>query len=509
MVTSEARAPRLVVTEPADRAGAVLALTAPEMVIGHSDTADLILEDRFVSRRHALVTADPAGTVTIRDLNSTGGTFVNDERLAGPRGVQAGDAVRFAALVARFEPAGQVVESGVPTAQPETASPPETTSPGLPPPGNTAPPGPAGGDPAGPADSGFPAYTVTGMVTSPALPGVAGVNVQGADKNVGGDQVLGTTQTGGDGSYSFSALGIDPKYLAAHHKTQPDFQVQVLAGGQFLGASQVSYAAPATISLDVVLPAGSAGLPSEYETMTANLATAYPGSLGDLQEGNGRSDITYLGNKTHIDLRIVTFLALAVQFSQIIVPLDPPAADPAQTLVFPAATASLQPEFYYALFRAGLPASADTLFQVDSDTVQVIWEQATAQGVIPQALASDVPAAVQSFQALSAAHTLTAVPPAGVSTLQEMLAPTLPALAQQRQFAQLHAQYQDDWASFWAAAEQAFGADATAQLQTTGQVYTLAFSNEPLASNLMAAEATPPLTSARDLAARGYYAPGK
>jgi hypothetical protein len=525
-------ASRLVVTEPADQAGMVLALTATEMVIGHSGTADLVLEDRFVSRRHALVTIDPAGAVTIRDLNSTSGTFVNDDRLAGPRVLQPGDTVRFADLAARFEPGSQPAgseapvgvsdaqataggaglpapESGLPATQAVGTSPPATTSPGLAAPGNAVPSGPAGVDPVGPPGSGFPAYTVTGTVTSPALPGVAGVSVQLVDKNVGGDQVLGTTQTGSDGSYSFSALGIDPKYLAGHHKTQPDLQVQVLAGGQVVAVSQVSYAAPATITLDVVLPAGSAGLPSEYETLTANLAAAYPGDLGALQEGNGRGDITYLGNRTGIDLRLVAGLALSGQLSQISVPLDPPAADPAQTLAFPAAAASLQPEFYYALFRAGLPASADTLFQVDSGTVQAIWQQATAQGIIPQALAADIPAAIQNFQALSAAHTLTAVPPAGVSTLQQMLAPALPGLAQQRQFAQLHAQYSDDWPSFWAAAEQAFGADTTAQLQTTGQFYTLTFSNEPLVSNLLAAEASTPLTSAQDLATRGYYGPDK
>ena len=191
----------------------------------------------------------------------------------------------------------------------------------------------------------------------------------------------------------------------------------------------------------MVLPAGSAGLPSEYETLTANLAAAYPGDLGALQEGNGRGDITYLANRTGMDLRLVAGLALSNQLSQISVPLDPPAADPAQTLALPAAAASLRPEFYYALFRAGLPASADTLFQVDPGTVQAIWQQATAQGIIPQALAEDIPAAIQNFQALSAAHTLTAAPPAGVSTLQEMLPPTLPESAQQRQFAQLYAQY--------------------------------------------------------------------
>src|SRR5580658_2188636 len=95
---------RFVVTGPADQAGMILRLSAPELVIGHSDTADLVLDDRFVSRRHALVTIDASGLVTIRDLNSTGGTFVNGERLAGPHLLQAGDLVQFADLVARFEP---------------------------------------------------------------------------------------------------------------------------------------------------------------------------------------------------------------------------------------------------------------------------------------------------------------------------------------------------------------------------------------------------------------------
>jgi hypothetical protein len=81
-------------------------------VIGHSGTADLVLDDQFVSRRHALVTVGPTGQVTIRDLNSTGGTFVNDERIGGPHVLQPGDLVRFADLVTRFEPAGQAGPAG-------------------------------------------------------------------------------------------------------------------------------------------------------------------------------------------------------------------------------------------------------------------------------------------------------------------------------------------------------------------------------------------------------------
>src|SRR5215469_11724799 len=113
MAPDERTFPRLIVVGPSDRAGLVLTIDRPEMVIGHSDTADIVLADVYVSRRHALVTTDQSGAVTIRDLNSTGGTFVNDERIEGSRLLRAGDLVRFADLVARFEP-------GAPSAAQET-----------------------------------------------------------------------------------------------------------------------------------------------------------------------------------------------------------------------------------------------------------------------------------------------------------------------------------------------------------------------------------------------------
>ena len=612
MATDDQNVPRLIVTAPAEQAGLVLPLSQPQMVIGHSDTADVVLEDPFVSRRQALVTVDPSGVVTIRDLNSTGGTFVNDERLEGPRVLRPGDLVRFADVVARFEPASSpgvgtaaadAVTQVLPlsagtdaapgadtevTATPVTdrlrvreevapeAAPAENSAPQIPAtetqagadPGShpvdvsatgTAAPGVSVGElqtqlgqlgyavPAseqqaaslgpgtqaaveqfqtahGLAPSGSPdaataaalaaaiaaaTYTVTGMVLSPALPGVSGLTVQLLDKNVGGDQVLASTQTSSDGSYAFSQVVISPAYLAEHHKTQPDLQVQVSAGGNVLAASQVSYSAPVTVSLDVVLPASARGLPSEYETLTANLAAAYPGRLGALKEDAGQQDITYLANKTGWDARAVALAALADQFSQITAPAPVASTDPKQTQVSPVPAVSLRPEFYYALFRAGLPANADGLFQASPATVRAIWQQAITQNVIPQALATDVPGAVVSFQALKAAHSLTAVPPAGVSTLQEMLAPTLPDAARQETFAQLYAQYQGDWASFWPAVEQALGTGPAKQLQLMGQLFHLTVNNQQLVSALTGAEAASPLTAALDLATRGYYDPAK
>ncbi len=95
---------------------------------------------------------------------------------------------------------------------------------------------------------------MTGTVLSPALPGVGGLTVQLVDKNIGGGQVLASTQTGSDGSYAFSQL-IPAAYLAEHYKTEPDLQVQVLTGAGVLASSDVSYSAPVSVTLNVVLPA--------------------------------------------------------------------------------------------------------------------------------------------------------------------------------------------------------------------------------------------------------------
>ena len=121
MVTSEASLPRLVILQPAERAG-VFSLSGPQLVIGHSETADLVIDDPYVSGRHALVTVDDLGQVTIRDLNSTSGTFVNGERVTGGRVLEPGDEVRLADVVARFE-----------TGPPAVAEEPTQEAPGPPP----------------------------------------------------------------------------------------------------------------------------------------------------------------------------------------------------------------------------------------------------------------------------------------------------------------------------------------------------------------------------------------
>jgi hypothetical protein len=63
-----------------------------DVTVGRSTSADLRLEDVSVSRRHArLLCTD--GAADLVDLDSQNGTFVNGDRLAGPRRLRSGDSL--------------------------------------------------------------------------------------------------------------------------------------------------------------------------------------------------------------------------------------------------------------------------------------------------------------------------------------------------------------------------------------------------------------------------------
>lgn len=66
--------------------------------IGRSSGNDVIISDPTVSSNHAILTIDTAGgtpVYTIKDLNSTNGTYINDERLIGERKIVTSDTIRL------------------------------------------------------------------------------------------------------------------------------------------------------------------------------------------------------------------------------------------------------------------------------------------------------------------------------------------------------------------------------------------------------------------------------
>jgi pSer/pThr/pTyr-binding forkhead associated (FHA) protein len=74
-------------------AGKSLEIT-DKIVAGRSPECDLVLLQGHPSRRHAQLTIQADG-VWLEDLGSANGTFVNDQRVAAPVQLRAGDRVRF------------------------------------------------------------------------------------------------------------------------------------------------------------------------------------------------------------------------------------------------------------------------------------------------------------------------------------------------------------------------------------------------------------------------------
>ena len=294
-----------------------------------------------------------------------------------------------------------------------------------------------------------------------------------------------TSDAGGGYAARFSGAA-----LRARGKTLPDLQARVFAGETFVAQSDVRYDASTSETLNVRLPAGSKLLASEYETLISTLARFFGGRLGDLQENDERQDITYLANKSGWDARAVALAALADQFS-------------ARTEA-PRDRGRIEPPFFYALFRSGLPANEVAIYRTDTKTVENIWKQALQQGIIPVALQDRLPEAVEQFQQMATRQLLEGPALAGVSSFKELLTASL-ANDQQQQFASLYTRYADDRAKLWEAVGGAFGETTANRLKLDGQLAYLTLNNAPLISKLHTAAGQNGLSDTLQLVGAGFH----
>lgn len=72
------------------------------VVLGRGEV-EIRLDDQFASSRHARISREGAAMI-LEDLGSTNGTWLNDEQVAGPTPLHAGDRVRIGDSTFRFEP---------------------------------------------------------------------------------------------------------------------------------------------------------------------------------------------------------------------------------------------------------------------------------------------------------------------------------------------------------------------------------------------------------------------
>ena len=85
------------------QAGLSASLADGVIMIGRSADCQLILDDDYVSTRHARVVSTPDG-IYVEDLGSTNGTYVNGQRITAPTTITLVDSVRIGKTVMRLEP---------------------------------------------------------------------------------------------------------------------------------------------------------------------------------------------------------------------------------------------------------------------------------------------------------------------------------------------------------------------------------------------------------------------
>ena len=112
--------------------GAVFNLGGDQLTVGRDSTNDVVINDAEISRRHARLTFQ-GGKYILEDLGSTNGTFVNGQRLAGPRVLKAGEVVSFGEQIvlvyeaSTFDPAATIASpraTAVPSASRPIPAPP-------------------------------------------------------------------------------------------------------------------------------------------------------------------------------------------------------------------------------------------------------------------------------------------------------------------------------------------------------------------------------------------------
>ena len=112
--------------------GATFPLEGDQLNIGRDSSNEVAINDAEISRNHARLTFQ-GGKYVLEDLGSTNGTFVNGQRLAGPRVLKAGEVVSFGEqIVLVYEVTTN--DPGATMVSPRAAAVPSASRPASPPP---------------------------------------------------------------------------------------------------------------------------------------------------------------------------------------------------------------------------------------------------------------------------------------------------------------------------------------------------------------------------------------
>jgi pSer/pThr/pTyr-binding forkhead associated (FHA) protein len=95
--------PRVLVITQGSQTGQSAALADGVIMIGRGADCQIILDDDYVSTRHARVVSGENG-IYVEDMGSTNGSYVNGQRITAPTTITMSDTVRIGKTILKLEP---------------------------------------------------------------------------------------------------------------------------------------------------------------------------------------------------------------------------------------------------------------------------------------------------------------------------------------------------------------------------------------------------------------------
>ncbi len=300
---------------------------------------------------------------------------------------------------------------------------------------------------------------IVGTVVSDKRVG-EGVNVVAYDRRIGGDVVLGKTQTDKEGNY---LIYYDASVLQG--KTGADIEIRLFDNAvaqKEIGRSGVRYRAGLVETVNVFLDPANVVRESEYARLLADLQPHLENQpLVDLKENESRADIIFLANKSGWDARLIAMIAQADKLS---------------------AETNIDPLCCYALFRSGVGGTAEALGKVLPKAAEKIIKKAIEEQIIPDKVNLELN--LKIIKEKNTQFLLTSAAPGACSSLGAMLDLRLSA-DQKSLFIESYQDSEGDSAAFWSSLKSR-GLDdhIVSQLQLDGKLGYLTGENSAVIERL-------------------------
>jgi hypothetical protein len=97
------RAPRKLVVTQGSLVGTSVPLGDQPITIGRAPDSTIVLDDDYVSHRHARIAVDAQGRWIVEDLGSTNGTYLDRQRITGPTPAANGVPIRIGKTVVELQ----------------------------------------------------------------------------------------------------------------------------------------------------------------------------------------------------------------------------------------------------------------------------------------------------------------------------------------------------------------------------------------------------------------------